>query len=103
MDFFFSTQPELIFGITVIILAVGAIIFFVIRAQIFSRKAGSIKIGMTYREVANLLGRPKSVTNGGGIMVCTWSRAVIRGVTIDRIVTFKENKVISVGGHTSWS
>ncbi|MCL2522658.1 MAG: hypothetical protein FWE36_07375 [Erysipelotrichales bacterium] len=58
---------------------------------------------MTYRQVANLLGRPTSVTHGNGIMTCTWSRIVLRGWVINRTVTFKENKVISAGGHTNWS
>jgi len=64
---------------------------------------GTIKVGMSYDEVIRILGEPKTQTRAQGIITCTWSRAVIRGITNNYTITFKDGNVISIGGHSNWN
>jgi len=78
------------------------LIFFIARAIRFSGKVESIKGGMTYKEVVEILGEPKSSTTAQGIRTCMWSRVVIRGLFNNHIITFKDDKVISVDGNSNF-
>ena len=77
-------------------LVVCLILFFIIRASVFSKKFNTIKNGMSYNEVVNLLGMPDSSTSAEGIMTCVWSRAVVRGFSNHYTITLKNNMVLSV-------
>lgn len=92
----------LIFSVVMLVLVIALLLFFIIRAVVFSNKVDSIKGGMSYNEVVQLLGEPKTSATVEDIMTCTWSRVVIRGVFKNHIIIFKSDKVVSVDGHTNF-
>ena len=85
-----------------LVLSIVMFVFFIKRAAAFSKKVESIKIGMTYNEVVQLLDKPETSTTAEGIKTCIWSRVVIRGMFNNHIITFKNDKVIAVNDHTNF-
>jgi len=73
-------------------LAFGTLIFCIVRGILFYVKFEKIRCGMSYDDVISIVGYPKK-SDG---QVSMWRIAVIRSVYITRIVTFKDNKVVSV-------
>ena len=102
-----QTGPSLEIGPIIIasialVLVISLLIFFIFRAYSFSNKVDSIKNGMTYNEVIQVLGSPRTSKVVGDIRTCTWSRAVIRGVFNNHVITFKNDRVILVDGNTNY-
>jgi len=83
-------------------IAIFLLIYFIARASRFSEKVKSIKSGMTYAAVIELLGEPGSSTEAQGIRTCMWSKSVMRGLYNNHIITFKDDMVVSIGGGSTY-
>ncbi len=69
--------------------------FFIIRAIMFTNNFKTISLGMTYDEVVGIIGKPKKEIDADNIKNCTWKKAVLRGWSIERTITFKNGRVFS--------
>lgn len=68
---------------------------FVARGLKFSANFDKIQIGMSYNEVVEILDEPSSSNKVDNILTCVWRKYVLRNWIIVRVVTFKDDTVIS--------
>jgi len=83
-------------SILFLVFALGSLAFSIVRGLVFKEKFNTITLDMSYDQVLSLLGPSSDENYTEGITTCVWKKKVIRGVTITRIVVFKDGKVFSI-------
>ena len=84
------------YGPVFFVLTLVVIGILILRGILFIKKFSRIRTGMTYDEVKNLAGQPKNSDTANGITTCVWSKAVLSGITLTRVIVFSNNQVVSV-------
>jgi hypothetical protein len=70
--------------------------FLIVRGTLFRAKFKKIKLDMSYEQVISIIGLPKSSNTSENGQACLWSVQYFRGWHFTRIVTFKNEKVLSI-------
>jgi len=91
----------IIFAIILGVITVVVLVVVVVVRIRFNKKFDSITTGMTHSCVIGILGEPNSATQAQGIITCIWSRQMSRYRTQNYVITFKDNKVISIDTSSS--
>jgi hypothetical protein len=80
----------------IVVIVVGVLVLLVVRGIRISSKFKTIRADMSYAEVIGIVGTPKSESEFEGVKTCIWRFRVLRGWTINKTITFKDDKVISI-------
>ena len=86
-----SVFPLLLLCIVLPILGI-----FIVQGISFSKKFETIRCGMDYAQVISIIGGPDRSDTTGDIATCIWKVPVLRGITITRVIVFKDDKVFSI-------
>lgn len=92
----------LIMWVILLIIVILILIAFIGRGIHFIKKVDSLEIGTSYIEVVALIGSPKTNKIANEIRTCMWVKHIIRGLAVTRVITFKDDKVISITKHTKY-
>ena len=92
-------MDDMIFLLIILFLLLGISIyigFSIVRWKSFKAKFKEIKLGMSYEQVISIIGLPEGSKTSENIQTCVWSVRYTRNWHFTRVVTFKNEKVLSI-------